>query len=76
MGVSGGYQLTSSDFDVLGERQSALQPGDGGLFGLRLGWHAAELLELELAASLVPASTPTAGADALLLPAHLDLVVP
>lgn len=75
VGLMGGYQLTSSDFDVLGVRRSALRPGDGALFGLRLGWHAIRAIELELAVGLVPAGTPTDGASALLLPAHLDLVV-
>ena len=74
-GASAGYQLTSSDFDVLGDRRSALRPGDGAHFALRLGWSFADMLELELAASLVAASTPTPEADALLLPAHVDLVV-
>ncbi|PKN58840.1 MAG: hypothetical protein CVU56_03565 [Deltaproteobacteria bacterium HGW-Deltaproteobacteria-14] len=75
VGVMGGYQLTSSDFDVLGVRRSALRPGDGALLGLRFGWRAIRALELELAVGLVPAGTPTDGASALLLPAHLDLVV-
>ncbi|TNF28592.1 MAG: hypothetical protein EP329_17570 [Deltaproteobacteria bacterium] len=74
VGVVGGYQLTSSDFDVLGVRRSALQPGDGALIGLRAAWRAMSVVDLELALALVPASTPTEGASALLLPVHLDLV--
>ena len=75
VGVLGGYQLTSGDFDVLGIRRSALQPGDGGLFGLRVGWRVLPVLEVELSVGLVPAGTPTPKASALLLPAHVDLVI-
>ena len=74
-GVAGGYQVTSSDFDVMGTRRAALRPGSAGFVGLRFAWHALDLLELELTGGLMPAGTATPGADALLLPVHLDLVV-
>ncbi len=74
VGLVGGVQLTSSEFDVVGERTTAAQPETAGLFGLRLGWRAARVLGVEVGAYLAPAAT-VGGGSAMLLPIHADLVV-
>lgn len=75
VGATVGYQLTSPDLDVTGERTASVQPGSAPLFGLRVGLRLLELIELELAASVAPAPTAGGVGTAWLLPAHVDLVI-
>jgi len=74
VGIVGGYQVTSSDFDVLGERHVDLQPGGAGLIGVRFGLELVPALALEITLQLAPARIPI-GETVLLMPIHADLVL-
>lgn len=71
LGVALGRLATSGDFDVIGDRTSANQPGAAPLFGVRAAWAIVPTLELGVDVALAPA--PTDGETAWLLPASVVL---
>ncbi len=76
VGVSGGFQLTSPDLDLLGDRTKVVSLSDAGWFNLHAGYSpVAPYLTLELSLSIVPLGTEEGNRTAVALPVTLDVVV-
>ncbi len=74
-GLQGGYQWTSSDLDLLGQRDQVVSLDSGAYVGLYAGLLPTDLFGFELHVGLEPLSDTTGTRAAYVLPAHVDGVV-
>ncbi len=73
LGVTGGFHVTSGDIDLMSPRLASHRPSSGPMAGLRVGVRAARILEFELNAGAVFASSDVGGVT--LLPITGDVVL-
>ncbi|MGM0575738.1 MAG: OmpA family protein [Myxococcota bacterium] len=74
LGVLGGYQLTSSDGDLIGDRRLNARLDDAAWYGLRLGVGLFDPLSLELTTAVMPAGTLRGDDSAVALHGLLEAV--
>lgn len=75
IGVAGGYQLTSPDMDLLGDRSKLVSLSNAPWFALRAGFMIfPSYLGLELNVAVVPQGSD-AGISGIALPTTLDIIV-
>lgn len=74
VGVTGGYHLTSGDFDLLGDRTLVRELESAPAFALKVGLWLLDPIDVELSLGIVPMSTNT-GASALSMPIHADVIL-
>ena len=75
LGLFGGFHLTDASLDIYGDRSRDVRLGSGACGGLRAGYLFGKYVGLEATVGGCPLKTKTTGESAIILPAHLDLIV-
>jgi len=76
VGISGGFQLTSPDTDLLGDRSKVVSLSNAGWINIHAGYTVvAPYLTFELNLSIVPLGTNETDQTAIALPVTLDAVI-